>query len=159
MDAYLLRYIFPAAFALLPATMNTQKATALLLAIALQESRSLECRQQIGGPARGFWQFEMNGGVAGVLSHRNTAALARRVCEALRYQSSVVDCYSAIRDNDVLACCFARLLLWTVPGALPGRDDAALGWQQYLAGWRPGKPHSETWDAHYSRAWGLVTGP
>lgn len=157
MDAYLLRYIFPAAFALLPPTMDSQKACALLLAIALQESRC-EYRQQIGGPARGFWQFEM-GGVAGVLTHRATAEHVRRVCEALRYPPSVIGCHGAIRDNDVLASCFARLLLWTLPGALPGRDEAAAGWRQYLAGWRPGRPHPETWPAHYARAWALVTAP
>ena len=37
-------------------------ADVLLLAIGLQESR-FEHRQQIGGPARSFWQFERGGGV------------------------------------------------------------------------------------------------
>ncbi|MCV6902125.1 MAG: hypothetical protein NTT76_05400, partial [Achromobacter xylosoxidans] len=45
------------ALALLPAGMDTQAAHVMLLAIGLQESRFTH-RQQIGGPARGFWQFE-----------------------------------------------------------------------------------------------------
>ena len=156
-DAYMLAHVVPAALALLPPSMDSQKARALLLAIALQESK-FEDRVQIGGgPARGFWQFEKGGGVTGVLTHRSTADHMRRVCTTLRYQPSVAGCYAAIRDNDVLACCFARLLLWTLPNALPARDDAAGGWHQYLVSWRPGKPHPETWDANYTRAWALVS--
>ena len=45
------------ALALLPAAMNTPQARCMLLAIGLQESRFVH-RRQIGGPARGFWQFE-----------------------------------------------------------------------------------------------------
>ena len=37
--------------------MDSAKARVMLLAIGLQESR-FEHRRQIGGPARGFWQFE-----------------------------------------------------------------------------------------------------
>jgi hypothetical protein len=154
-DAYMLAYVMPAALALLPSSMDTEKARAMLMAIALQESR-FEHRQQIGGPARGFWQFEKGGGVAGVLTHRYTADHVRRICGVLCYQPSVEGCYTAIRDNDVLACCFARLLLWTVPMALPSRDESQIGWQQYLAGWRPGKPHPRTWAANFERAWALV---
>lgn len=154
-ETYILAHVIPAAVGLLPPGMGGDKATAMLVAIALQES-AFEARQQIGGPARGFWQFEKGGGVAGVLTHRYTADPIRRVCAVLCYQPSVDGCYAAIRDNDVLACCFARLLLWTVPGSLPGRDEVARGWQQYLAGWRPGKPRPTDWPANFARAWALV---
>lgn len=154
-DTYMLAHVVPASLALLPATMHSDKARAMLVAIALQESR-FEEREQLGGPARGFWQFEREGGVAGVLAHPSTAAHARRVCNVLRYPPRVESCYAALRDNDVLACCFARLLLWTLADALPDRDDGPRGWQLYLAAWRPGKPHPQSWEAHFARAWALV---
>lgn len=154
-DAYLFAHVVPAAFALLPPAMGSETASAMLLAIALQESKC-QHRQQIGGPANGFWQFEKGGGVAGVLTHRATAAHARRICDTLRYEPNAFACYQAIQDNDVLACCFARLLLWTVPGPLAARDESQVGWRQYLEGWRPGKPHPQTWDAHFARAWEMV---
>ena len=53
-------YALPAACSLLPARMDTRAARALLVAIGLQESR-FEHRRQIGGPARGFFQFEAMG--------------------------------------------------------------------------------------------------
>ncbi len=61
------------ALALLPATMDTPAARVMLLAIGLQEGRFMH-RRQIGGPARGFWQFEKGtrasrGGVWGVFLH------------------------------------------------------------------------------------------
>ena len=65
---------------LLPAAMNTRKARVLMYAIALQESRFTH-RRQIGGPARGFWQFERGGGVRGVMTHPSSARYARSACE------------------------------------------------------------------------------
>ena len=59
--------IYKAAAALLPPELNTRPAWAMLFASGMQEDR-LDARRQIGGPARGFWQFEL-GGIAGVLSH------------------------------------------------------------------------------------------
>ena len=66
--------VIPAALALLPPQMDTQEARAMLIAIALQESR-LTYRKQIGGPARGLHQFE-TGGVRAVLRHAATEAHA-----------------------------------------------------------------------------------
>ena len=62
----------------------------------------------------------------------------------------------ALADNDILACAFARLLLWTLPDALPGRDDAVVGWSQYRRTWRPGTPHPEPWAGHWKPAWELL---
>jgi len=45
---------------------------------------------------------------------------------------------------------FARLLLWTLPSALPTTADE--GWTQYLDAWRPGKPHPATWAGHWATA-------
>ena len=161
---YVQTFIFPAAFSLVPPAMDTVEARALLLAIGLQESRFQSRRQSFGGPARGFWQFERAGGVLGVLRHRATAALADTACHALRYRTRLPDgsladyeLHGILEDNDPLACVFARLLLWTLPDALPSRDEPELAWLQYLAAWRPGRPHRNSWNAHYTRAWDLVT--
>jgi hypothetical protein len=142
----------PAAFDLLPARMMSKEAIAMLLAIGLQES-AFQYRTQINGPAHGFWQFEKAGGVKGVLEHPSTLPTITGVCDVLAYPATSAACYAAIVDNDVLACCFARLLLWASPSALPGPSQPAKGWAIYLAQWRPGKPHPATWNAHYQHAW------
>lgn len=151
-------HTIPAAYHVLPERMASPEATAMLLVIGLQESKFAH-RRQVRGPARGLWQFERGGGVAGVLTHRNTAHTIRNVLEALRYPADMDDykCHTAIEHNDVLACCFARLLLWTLPDALPGRLEVERGWSQYLRSWRPGRPHMETWAGNYSLAWALVS--
>jgi len=152
-----LAYTFPAAFALLPGVMDTPEARALLLAIGLQES-GFRARRQRGGPARGFWQFEAEGGTAGVLSHAVSKLHAQHVCAELLYAPTVAACFPALEHNDVLACGFARLLLWTLPERLAGRGAPDRAWAQYLAAWRPGQPRRETWDAAHARAWALVDG-
>src|SRR5690606_35531315 len=67
LDVVVEQAIWPA-YALLPSRMDSDRATVMLLAIGLQESR-FEHRRQIKGPARGFWQFERGGGVRGVMTH------------------------------------------------------------------------------------------
>jgi hypothetical protein len=116
-------------------------AERMLIAIAMQESR-ITHRRQIGGPARGFWQFE-TGGVAGVLRHAASKADAERLCEALNYRPEVSLIHVALEHNDILACGFARLLLWTDAAPLPETEEA--GWGYYLRNWRPGRPHPSAW--------------
>jgi hypothetical protein len=55
-----------------------------------------------------------------------------------------------MRYNDIVAASAARLLLYTLPQALP--VNAAEGWDQYIAAWRPGKPHPEKWSECWSIA-------
>lgn len=152
-------HTIPAAYSLLPERMQSPNATAMLLAIGLQESEFAARRQLPKGPARGFWQFERAGGVVGVLEHRSTAHAIKKVLEALQYpvSSDSYTCHTAIEHNDVLACCFARLLLWTLPTALPGRLEIEVAWDQYLDAWRPGKPHVETWPDNFAMAWSIVS--
>lgn len=151
------QHVIPAAYALLPESMASKEATAILLAIGLQESKFGARRQQPRGPARGFWQFERNGGVRGVLTHPKTEPHISRVLAFLQYKgASTEDCYAAIEHNDVLACCFARLLLWTIPESLPDQHDYERGWRQYLSAWRPGKPHQETWPGYFGVAHDMV---
>ncbi len=152
------RHVVPAAMAVLPRHLDSLEARAMLIAIGLQESRFLYRRQTNFGPARGFWQFEKNG-IRGVSKHSLTMGHLHAALREMRYESLIgqtANLHYAIEDNDVLAAVFARLLLWTVPKPLPGRNDALAGWDQYLAGWRPGAPHADTWEAHYNEAWDRV---
>lgn len=153
---YVHTYVVPAALDLLPGRMDTPAARAMLLAIGLQESAFDDRVQAPNGPAHGFWQFEKGGGVKGVLTHPVTAPILLPVLQTLNYQADVTECYQAIVHNDVLACVFARLLLWTVPGSLPGIREPERGWTQYLAGWRPGKPHPATWSTNFMEGWRTV---
>lgn len=139
------------ALALLPAKMDTPAARVMLLAIGLQESRFVH-RRQIGGPARGFWQFEQGGGVRGVLTHPASAALARQVCEVRGVAPTTAAVYAQLENDDVLGAAFARLLLWTDPKSLPAIGDADAAWALYLRTWRPGKPHAQTWPALHGQA-------
>lgn len=146
--AYVRSHVLPAALQLLPARLDSPPARALIIAIGLQESRFEHRRQAGGGPARGFWQFERGGGTRGVLEHEASKPLARAVLTTLRYEPG--ECFDALAHNDVLACAFARLLLWTHPSALP--TSAAGAWAYYLDTWRPGRPRPQTWQANYALA-------
>ena len=144
------RAIAPA-LALLPAKMTSPQAELMLLAIGLQESR-LTHRRQIGGPARGLWQFERGGGVAGVLRHAASREHALIVCDARRVAPVPEQVYQRLEHDDVLAAAFARLLLYTDPARLPALGEVGASWDLYLRTWRPGKPHRHTWDALYAQA-------
>lgn len=135
----------------LPSKFDVTSANVLLLAIGLQESR-FEHRQQVGGPAHGFWQFERGGGVTGVLTHPETARFALAACYIRKCPPNREDVYRRIVDDDLLACSFARLLLWSDPESLPAPGDVQGGWDYYIRTWRPGKPHRKTWDGLYAQA-------
>lgn len=135
----------------LPGKFAATDATVMLLAIGLQESR-FEHRQQVGGPARSFWQFERGGGVRGVLTHPETAKHAQAVCTLRGIAPTAESVYARMLDDDLLGCAFARLLLYSDPKPLPAIGDAAAAWAYYLRSWRPGKPHQRTWDGLYEQA-------
>ncbi len=144
------------ALALLPASMDIPAARVMLLAIGLQESRFTH-RQQIGGPARGFWQFEKGtrasrGGVWGVYLHQASKDRLAALCKARSVACDPDAIYAALEYDDVLAAGVARLLLWTDPKALPAIGDADAGWALYLRTWRPGRAHPKTWPALYAQA-------
>jgi hypothetical protein len=155
----LLRFILPAAYELLPPAMESQAATAMLVAIALQESR-IEYRAQIGGPARGLWQFEV-AGVRGVLDHPASAGPIASVLRGLRYDAVIPakQIHPALEHNDILAACFARCLLATDRRPLPFLSEVPLAWAIYNETWRPGKPRPETWNANYAAAWARTIVP
>lgn len=139
--------------ALLPQKLDTLAARVELVAIGLQESR-LQFRFQktqdpyTKGPARGLWQFERAGATRGVMRHVATEKLARDVCAARGVPFDDVMVHARLEFDDVLACCFARLLLLTDPRPLPDPETASYdaAWGYYVDNWRPGKPHRDTWD-------------
>jgi hypothetical protein len=133
----------------------TDEARVEVLAIAGQET-NWAARLQVGGPARGWWQFEEGGGVSGVLSHPASSAKIAQVCDALLIACDVETVYEACAWNGFLACSLARLLLWTDPAALPKVGDVEGGWSLYSRTWRPGAPHPDAWPSRYQTAMQLV---
>jgi hypothetical protein len=137
-------------------------AERVLIAIAGQESDwSWRYQLKPGGPgaegaypARGFWQFEKRGGVAGVMRHAQTAERARALCRELHVYFDADDIWRALEGHDALATGFARLLLWTEPKPLPTTQTD--GWQQYLANWRPGRPYPDKWPGYWNAAKALA---
>jgi hypothetical protein len=141
----------------LPLSMDSPKARLMLLTIGLQESKFLHRAQVLNGggkgPARGFWQFERGGGVKGVMNHHATTGHAHRLCadRGVAWDSSAI--WAKLETDDLLACGFARLLLYSDPKPLPAIDDVNAAWELYAERtWRPGKPHRETWDGHHEAA-------
>lgn len=128
----------------------TRAVVRLLLAIARQEGGPNLLRRQVGGPARGVWQFEKNGGVRGVLKHPRTAALAHALADSFGLAHTPDAVYPALVENDILACGFARLLLWTDPTPLPTSEHEA--WSLYILNWRPGKPRPTHWPENWKLA-------
>lgn len=157
-------HTIPAALALLPGRMDSLEARALMLAIGLQES-GFNARRQGGrgtrpgdGPARGFWQFERAGGVAEILTTRTTSEIIRPICRMFLYEPTPLVIHAAIENHDVLAACFARLLIYVDPRALPPETNPSLAWDIYLRNWRPGKPHPHTWPKYYETGWRVAKG-
>lgn len=148
------------ALALLPPKMDTAEARALIISIALQESRLTERRQRDPGTARGYTQFEKGTtqGIDGVLTHHATSALARRLCQALDVEPTRDGVYAAMEYHDVLCAGFSRLLLWTLPGGLPGPSEPWVGWDCYIDAWRPGRPRKDSWETCFRQAWTTVLG-
>jgi hypothetical protein len=156
------QYVVPAALALLPGRMDSPEARAMLLAIGLQESGFADRRQEGGGPARGFWQFEQ-GGVRDVVENPVSASHLFPLLRLLLYPASTTPAavkalQAALADNDILAAVCARLLLYIDPRPMPSPQEAAKGWAIYLARWRPGAPRPAAWPACYALAWRTVKG-
>lgn len=133
------------ALELLPSRMDSDQSRVLLLAICGQEADfrhrwqvTDRARPEAMGPARGLWQFERGGGVRGVLNHPASKALAFDVCQERGVAPTMAAVYGALHADDVLAACFARLLLWTDPAPLPALGDVDTAFALYLRTWRPG---------------------
>lgn len=140
---------------MLPVNFNTQAARLMMLVIQKQEDPE-ERRYQVvrrvdgtlpknivgpktaKGPARGLWQFEAGGGIHGVLTHKKTRDHIRVICDHYNVPATARACWEAVENNDILAACFARLLLWSDPLPLPKINEPESAWDLYLRTWRPG---------------------
>ena len=143
--------IIAPALATLPPEMDSPEARLMLLAIALQES-GLRTRVQNGGPARGLWQFEVNG-VLAVMHNMHTAGPVFDWCRDNGIQYGGNGIYNRLADDDELACVFARLMLWADPRTLPEIGDTMGAFDYYERNWRPGKPSYTRWrDTAYPQA-------
>mgnify|MGYP003133141455 CR=1 FL=1 len=158
--------IFPAAFSLLPPKLDTVEARAMLIAIALQESRLVHRAQLVGGaaewwhsldpPAHGYYQFEV-ASIRLMLQHSIARPLLIPALSALDYPVDAPGLiHESVRDNDILATVLARALLYTVPESLPDESERERGWNQYIFGWRPGKPRPGAWQTNWRIAWETV---
>lgn len=135
----------------LPARFDSPEARRMLEVIGLQESR-FEHRHQINGPAVSFWQFELGGGIVGVLTHPASKSFAIATCAILGVPPTPGAVYAAMVHDDLLGCAFARLLLYTDSKPLPELGDVDGSWNYYERNWRPGQPHPETWPGLYAQA-------
>lgn len=140
------------ALSLLPEKMDSVRARAMLFAIAYQESNLTDRLQMGGGPGRSYMQFEA-GGVRAVLKHPRTRDHARAACRQLDIEATEAGVYVAIGFNDVLACVFSRLLMWSSPIPQPRATEDELGWRLYVENWRPGKPRPEKWADSFRLGW------
>lgn len=163
------------ALSLLPQQMDTPAARVMLYAIGLQES-NLKHRWQVTdpkrpehmGPARGLWQFERGGGVAGVMAHKASAKHAEALCHHFGVAPNTYDVYGHLHlpEYDALAAGLARLLLWTDPAPLPAVGESIAAFAIYTRVWRPGAFHRGTptqreslrrkWAYNYETAVGMV---
>lgn len=154
---WVLAHALDPALSELPPLPSQAAARQILMTIAGVESGCLHRRQVPVAYAMGFWQFEKNGGVAGVLTHRATQALARKAVEQRGLDHSAGAVWKALEQDDVLAGIFARLLLLSDPPALPSGPDAAKAC--YLRTWRPGKPCSASaWERSWEMARTAIAG-
>jgi len=113
------------------------EAECLLLAIGVQESGFLG-RVQTHGPARGFWQFEIEA-VRDFVWHGEEALQLAVSHSGVMLETSVLYTNLAYPQADPAACILARDLLWRGSlSPLPALEDVEEGWFQYLHAWRPG---------------------
>lgn len=124
--------------ALLPSLPWDNRAGVVLLANAMQESDLANRVQMGGGPARGLWQMELGGGVHGVMTHPASSKLAGQLLARRGVPQTERSAYLALAGDDLLACGFARLLLWTDAKPLPDLGDSDGAFAYYLRLWRPG---------------------
>lgn len=129
--------------------LNILNTATLMLTIAKTESNCEWTAQRLSsgkkGAARGLWQFEKTG-IKGVLLHNRTMYKAINVCERHKLDltfdinGNVNKIWNRLETDDLLAACFARLLLLTDSRPLPNYTECEASYRYYLDLWRPGKP-------------------
>lgn len=144
-------YLIPAlrrAAVLLPTVSWSAPARLLVMTIAGQES-DWSSRTQIGGPARSYWQLEIEAVEQIVATEREAIS---SVCSALDVPGDAETIYTAIAWCDTLAAVCARLLLLPDPQPLPAIGDCHGAWKYYYRVWKPGKPGPHRWVERYATA-------
>jgi hypothetical protein len=141
------------------------QADAFSVAAGFQESK-FRARDQgdpaVLGPATGYWQFEMNGGVAEILESARTAPIAKALCARMGIAASrdAVWRVFTTEAGDDLACSFARLLAWKDPAPLPKVSAAAdveeEAYRYYDRNWRPGAKRRADWTVSWRTAVALL---
>lgn len=133
----------------------TDQARVMVMTIAGQESDWAARRQNGGGPARSYWQFERNGGCAEVIA--KCPRQMKAICAVLDIPLELNAVFEAMAWNDTLACTMARLLVWQDAKPLPAIGDKEASWDYYNRNWRPGAPHPKAWPAYYDQALAVIT--
>jgi hypothetical protein len=144
------RLVIQPAVVFLPPDLNTIEARVQLVATAGVESHWSARKQVPGGQARGYFQCEKHGAVAGVLGDPVAAGLLRKVCTQFDVPCTVEDVFEAIAYHDILAVVLARLTYSMDPNALPNVGNVSGGWACYNRNWRPGKPDQDRWYGVYA---------
>lgn len=137
---------------------SDDRARVLLTAISGQEANWTARIQGGIGPARGLFQFERGGGVAGVLNDDATGLLAEQACRVSNVPINSIAVWQALAlpAHDNLAVAFARLLLWSDVAPLPQVGDEKGAYAYYLRLWRPGAPDSARWIVRYPQAMAAI---
>ncbi len=127
-----------------------------LLATIGQESNYHD-RVQIGGPARGWCQFERAGGCREVLTNVHTKAQAVAILDFLRLPTNdEMAIFSLLAWNDFLAVIFGRLNYWRDSHPMPVIGDEEGAWKLYIRVWGAGKPDRNRWSTAYQGALAVV---
>lgn len=135
-DFYLKMLAAAATLETIEPTFRDPRAYCVLLAIAGQESNWQDVQQQ-GGPARGPWQFELNG-ILALTSNLQVSRYMPLLSRACGSNITPVYVHHDLIGNMPLAYGCARLLLRTAPWALPEIGDEEETLRQYRWCWRPG---------------------
>ncbi|MCI0559470.1 MAG: hypothetical protein MN733_13330 [Nitrososphaera sp.] len=133
-------------------TEYLQRMRIMLLAIGQTES-GFKTRHQRGGPAMGYWQFEIDGGCAEFEKDKRLGSF-RKAARDLGFPNleRSATWFSLGQGCDHLACIMARAILWLEPKALPEVGDVEEAYRQYLNRWRPGRPSKERFLKSYDLA-------
>jgi len=133
---------------------NSLESRVMLMAIAGQESAWTD-RIQIGGPARGYWQFDMTA-ILDLLADPSLGPGLQASCAVWDIPSDPTTLYQALAWHDPIAYEAARRLLLADPAPLPAVGDETGALACYLKNWNPGDPKPATWPAIYAQAVAVV---
>lgn len=142
------RIIIPA-LSLFDPYLASKDAIVLLLIIGYVES-GYATRLQVNGPAKGFWQCEIES-VVNLFNETFFVQTLPTLASHFNVECNALSFFDQLPENDQLACCVARMNLETNPLQLPPAGAVLDSYQYYLNTWRPGKPSKTRWINSYKR--------